>query len=212
MKPKKSKLERELAKPSYVPLDFKLSTLRELVIQELEANDGAKAKSVVRTLVDKAVEGDAYCLRLLLERVDGLMTKSINVNGAIAVGQVVTLVDTRGVSAELPISVVETGAVKAISSPPAALADGRGALSSLQREGILPSLEPTPTSPELLTESVKAVALEAAVEVLGNVSTESESEADEETERDPPSPAVPSHGPNHTNSPYVCQEHIPVES
>lgn len=137
---RRSKLiEREMSKPSYVPLDFKLSTLRELLILELEADDGYKAKAVVSTLVKKAMDGDTYCLRLLLERVDGLMTKNISLNGSLAVGQVVTLVDTREFSAQLPI-----------------------------REGSIPSLEPTPTSPKLLQEGVKSEALEAAVEVLGN--------------------------------------------
>lgn len=150
---RKAKLvERELAKPSYVPLDFKLSTIRELLIAELEANDGFKAKAVASALINKAMDGDTYCLRLLLERVDGLMTKNISLNGSLAVGQIVTLVDTREFSAQLPI-----------------------------REGIVPSLTPTPSSPELLEEGVKVSAIEAAVEVLGNTTPASGVEGDDES-------------------------------
>ena len=104
LKPKKRpSLSKQLDRPSYVPLDFKLSTIRELLMIELEADDGYKAKAVASALINKAMEGDTYCLRLLLERVDGLMTKNISVNGSLAVGQVVTLVDTREFSAKLPI-------------------------------------------------------------------------------------------------------------
>lgn len=146
---KRPAIERELAKPSYMPVDFKLSTIRELLISELEADDGYKAKAVASALISKAMDGDTYCLRLLLERVDGLMTRNISLTGSLAVGQVVTLVDTRELNAQLPI-----------------------------REGSIPSLEPTPSSPKLLDGGVKLSTLEATVEVLGNITPASREEAD----------------------------------
>jgi len=147
-----SRAKRELEKPSSEPVSFKLSTLRELVMKELEADDGLNAKAVARTLVEKAIEGDAYCMRLLMERVDGLLPKSVSVNGQIAVGQVVTLVDTRSLNVDMPAFVRDVQAVKTV----------RG-------EGVSPS--PLLSSPPIPVEpivTVEAVALEAAVKVLGN--------------------------------------------
>lgn len=94
--------KKELEKPGCEPVSFKLSTLRELLMIELEKDDGQNAKAVVRALVARAMEGDPYCIRMLMERVDGLMPKSLNITGQIAVGQVVTLVDTRQLGVELP--------------------------------------------------------------------------------------------------------------
>ena len=154
LKPKKRpSLSKQLDRPSYVPLDFKLSTIRELLMIELEADDGYKAKAVASALINKAMEGDTYCLRLLLERVDGLMTKNISVNGSLAVGQVVTLVDTREFSAKLPI-----------------------------REGDTPAHAPTPTSPKLLDIGVEASASKPTVEVLGNVTPVSFDQSGEESQ------------------------------
>lgn len=167
-----TRAKRELEKPSSEPVDFKLSTLRELVMKELEANDGFNAKAVARTLVEKAIEGDAYCMRLLMERVDGLLPKSVSVNGQIAVGQVVTLVDARSLNVEMPAFVRESQSVMTV----------RG-------EGVPPSpllsSPPIPVEPSL---TVEAVALEAGVEVLGNACPDLAAQADECPHPPTPSP------------------------
>lgn len=158
-----SRAKKELEKPSNVPVSFKLSTLRELVMKELEADDGLNARAVAKTLVEKAIEGDAYCMRLLMERVDGLLPKSVSVNGQIAVGQVVTLVDTRSLNVDMPAFVRDVQTV-----------------STVRGEGVSPSpLLSSPPNPREPILSVEAVALEAAVEVLGNSSTVLDSKADE---------------------------------
>lgn len=110
-------IRRQLEKPSSVAMDFKLSTLRTLLIENLEASNGANAKAVVETLVQRAIEGDSYCLRLLLERVDGLVTKNVNVTGSVAVGQQVTLVDMRHVNVSLPLPLENIPPLSALSPP-----------------------------------------------------------------------------------------------
>jgi hypothetical protein len=167
-----SRAKKELEKPSSEPVSFKLSTLRELVMKELEANEGLNAKAVARTLVEKAIEGDAYCMRLLMERVDGLLPKSVSVNGQIAIGQVVTLVDTRSLNVEMPAFVRDVQPVMTV----------RG-------EGVTPS--PLLSSPPIPREpilTVDAVALEAVDTVLGNSFTPLDAQADECPHPPTPSP------------------------
>lgn len=167
-----ARAKKELEKPSSEPVSFKLSTLRELVMKELEANDGLNAKAVARTLVEKAIEGDAYCMRLLMERVDGLLPKSVSVNGQIAVGQVVTLVDTRSLNVDMPAFVRDVQAV-----------------GTVRGEGVSPSpLLSSPPIPRESNLSVDAVALEAVVEVLGNACTDLVAQADESPHPPTPSP------------------------
>lgn len=108
-------IRRQLEKPSSVPVDFKLSTLRALMVDSLEANNGLNAKAVVETLIQKAIEGDSYCMRLLLERVDGLVTKNVNVTGSVSVGQQVTLVDMRHVNVSLPLPIESLSPLSALS-------------------------------------------------------------------------------------------------
>jgi len=176
-----AKASKELEKPSYVAMDFKLSTLRDLLIGELEANDGFKAKAVVNALVNKAMEGDTYCLRLLLERVDGLMTKNVNLTGAVAVGQVVTLIDTRSLDVQLPITdrasslelrevAVETKGSTSLPSPLTL-----SSLENLERESEKESLRAEGST---FSQPPKtALASEAAIEQLGNSQGASSSKA-----------------------------------
>jgi len=167
-----SRVSKELEKPSSEPVSFKLSTLRELLMLELEKDDGVNAKAVAKTLVEKAIDGDAYCIRLLMERVDGLLPKSVSVNGQIAIGQVVTLVDTRSLNVEMPAFVRESQPVMTV----------RG-------EGVTPS--PLLSSPPIPREpilTVDAVALEAVDTVLGNSFTPLDAQADECPHPPTPSP------------------------
>jgi hypothetical protein len=174
--------KKELEKPSSEPVSFKLSTLRELVMKELEANDGLNAKAVARTLVEKAIEGDAYCMRLLMERVDGLLPKSVSVNGQIAIGQVVTLVDTRSLNVEMPAFVRDASSVTVGVRESQSVMTVRG-------EGVPPSpllsSPPIPVEPSL---TVEALALEAGVEVLGNACPALVAQADECPHPPAPSP------------------------
>jgi hypothetical protein len=177
-----SRAKKELEKPSSEPVSFKLSTLRELVMKELEANEGLNAKAVARTLVEKAIEGDAYCMRLLMERVDGLLPKSVSVNGQIAIGQVVTLVDTRSLNVEMPAFVRDASSVTVgvRESQP---------VSTVRGEGVSPS--PLLSSPPIPREpilTVDAVALEAVDTVLGNSFTSLDAQADEFPHPPTPSP------------------------
>lgn len=177
---------RELEKPSYVPLSFKLSTLRELVIGELEANDGLKAKAVVEALISKAMEGDTYCLRLLLERVDGLMTKNVNLTGSVAVGQVVTLIDTRSLNVDLPISVGSTSlelrevGVETVASTSSTSLLSHSPLSREARERESEGKTYLPVGSREVISSEPADALEAGDSVLGNAQGPSTSQADVE--------------------------------
>lgn len=179
-------MAKELEKPSYVPMEFKLSTLRQLIIGELEANDGLKAKAVVDALIAKAMEGDTYCLRLLLERVDGLMTKNVNLTGAVAVGQVVTLIDTRSLNVELPISVGDTSlelrsvGVETVASTSSTSLLSHSPLSREARERESEGKSFFSESSREVISSLADDALEAADSVLGNAQAASAVEADEE--------------------------------
>lgn len=160
------RVSRELEKPSCEPVSFKLSTLRELLMLELERDDGHNAKEVARALVARAMEGDPYCIRLLMERVDGLLPRNVSVNGQIAVGQVVTLVDTRSMGVELPSFVHSSSKV---------ISTGGGSASP----SVLSHLTPTVETTQLLSDrnlqmssnSHNATNLEAESS-LGNISTD----------------------------------------
>lgn len=149
---------RELEKPGCEPVSFKLSTLRELLLLELERDEGHNAKAVARALVARAMEGDPYCIRLLMERVDGLLPRNVSVNGQIAVGQVVTLVDTRSMGVELPAFV--HASVKASSA-----LTGGGSASPSVLSHLTPSVEEihllSDSNSQLSSNSTAATNLEA---------------------------------------------------
>jgi hypothetical protein len=86
------------------------SRLSALIESELAQDDGKKAKALAAELVKRAIEGDPFATKAVLDRVDGAVEKKVNINATMT-QQMVQLLDApRPAVFELSAEVMPTPA------------------------------------------------------------------------------------------------------